>query len=91
MRRAIIYKENYLEMFTKTYVGLSNYDKVLAKLKSIENPIQFYNILKKLEEGEKLKDISFMYESTPYQETLNKLALNLGLEIEDSETIEEGE
>lgn len=91
MRRAIVYKENYLRMFTETYVGLSNYDKVLARLKSIENPIQFYNILKKLEEGEKLKDISFMYEATPFQETLNKLALNLGMEIEDSETIEEGE
>ena len=45
-----------------------------------------------LESGEKLKDISFMYNNQPFQANLNRLAIELGIKgIEDSEEVEEGE
>ena len=91
MRRAIIYQQNYFQMLEATYSGLENYDLVLEKLKSISNPLDFYNKLSKIESGEKLKDISFMYTNQPFQANLNRLAIELGIEIEDSEEIEEGE
>ena len=92
MRRAIIYRENYFKMLKERYEGLDNYDKVVEALKKIQNPITFYEKLKNFESGEQLKDITFMYENTPYQENLNKLAISLGIEIEDEDVVtKEGE
>ena len=92
MRRAIIYEQNYFKMLAETYDGLDNYDKVIEKLKKITNPLDFYNKLKALESGEKLKDISFMYNNQPLQANLNRLAIELGIkDVEDSEDVEEGE
>lgn len=92
MRRALIYQENYFQMLEATYSGLENYDKVVEKLKSISNPIDFYKKLKAIESGEKLKDISFMYTNQPFQANLNRLAIELGIKgVEDTEEIEEGE
>lgn len=92
MRRAIVYRENYYSMIEKTYSSLENYEQLKKLLDSIENPLDFYETLKALESGEKLKDISFMYEATPFQRTLNKLISELSENPEvDSETSEEGE
>lgn len=92
MRRAITYANNYFEMLTKKYSNLENYDLLMNRLKKIDNPLEMYEVLKKLESGEKYKDISYMYDATPYQRTLNSLLNELGVELEvDSETIEEGE
>ena len=92
MRRAIIYRNNYFTMMKEAYEGLDNYDKVIKKLKEISNPLDFYEKLKALDSGEKLKDISFMYNNQPFQANLNRLAIELGIEgVEDTEEIEEGE
>lgn len=91
MRRAIIYRENYFSMLSETYSNLDGYDKLLNYLKGIENPITFYETIKNLESGEKLKDISYMYEATPYQRTLNYYLLELGLNEEDEVEAKEGE
>ena len=92
MRRALIYQENYFQMLEATYSGLENYDKVIEKLKSISNPLDFYSKLSRIESGEKLKDISFMYNNQPFQANLNRLAIELGIkDVEDTEEIEEGE
>lgn len=92
MRRAIIYRENYFTMLSKTYINVDNYEELIKKLKAIKNPLQFYEVIKKLESGEKYKDITFMYDATPYQQTLNGMLDELGVDVEvDSETIEEGE
>ena len=92
MRRAITYAENYFEMLTKKYSNLDNYDLLIERLKKIDNPLEMYEALKKLESGEKYKDISYMYDATPYQLTLNSLLNELGVEVEtDSEVDEEFE
>ena len=90
MRRAIIYRENYFQMMKERYLGLDHYDEVIEALKKIENPMTFYNKLKNFDYGEQLKDITFMYENTPYQENLNKLAISLGIDIEEDEVTKEG-
>lgn len=89
MRRAIIYRENYFKMLKEKYSSLPNYKEVKAELEKIQNPLVFYERLKGFEEGEKLKDISFMYDNVPYQENLNKIAESLGLKT--VEVSEEGE
>ena len=92
MRRAIVYRENYFQMMEATYSGLNNYEKVIEELKKISNPLDFYSKLSKIESGEKLKDISFMYNNQPFQANLNRLAIELGIkDVEDTEEVEEGE
>lgn len=92
MRRAIVYRENYFQMLEATYSGLNNYEKVIEELKKISNPLDFYSKLSKIESGEKLKDISFMYNNQPFQANLNRLAIELGIKgVEDTEEVEEGE
>ena len=92
VRRAFIYRENYFSMLNETYSNLEGYEKLVNYLKTIENPVKFYNVIKNLEQGEKFKDISYMYEATPFQRTLNLYLKILGLD-KDSEEVEvkEGE
>lgn len=59
MKKATIYKENYMTMLEKTYKNFENYDKLVEKLNSYENPIAFWNFIK---EYELLRDIEYMYE-----------------------------
>lgn len=89
LRRAIIYKENYLKMLEKSYKGLSGYEELYNFIKSSMNPIELYETIKKLEDGEKLKDITFMYTTSEAQAILNTLIEELKIEVEteDSEFI----
>lgn len=91
MRRAIIYKENYLTMLKKEYSSYEGYDKVVEYLKSIMNPIDVYSKLKSLESSEKLKDITFMYTTDQAQSTFNKLLEELGISEGEDTEFEEGE
>lgn len=94
MRSAIIYRENYYSMLEKMYSNFDNYDKLIEKLKSIDNPLLFYKTLSSIPEADKLKDITFMYETSEMQKVFNKLLNNLGIEIEEEDLeieSEEGE
>mgnify|MGYP003299818884 CR=1 FL=1 len=91
MRRAIIYRENYFTMLENKYSTMENYKEVVDRLKQIRNPIEFYKFVSNIESGEKLKDITFMYNTSDFQKIFNKLAEEIGIEdIEESE-FEEGE
>lgn len=79
VRQAFIYRQNYFTMLSKTYSNLEGYDVLVKYLQSIENPVKFYELIKALEQGEKFKDISYMYDATPYQRTLNLYLESLGL------------
>lgn len=61
MRRAIIYKENYLKMIKETFSNEPKYKKLVHKIKQI-HPLTLYDDLKAGEFGDKIKDISFMYD-----------------------------
>jgi hypothetical protein len=81
-------------MLEKMYSNFDNYDKLIEKLKSIDNPLLFYKTLSSIPEADKLKDITFMYETSEMQKVFNKLLNNLGIEIEEEDLeieTEEGE
>lgn len=59
MRRAIQYRENYFSMI-KNYENFDNYDKLINKLQSITNPIEFYKFVS---QNELLSDITYMYDN----------------------------
>lgn len=92
VRQAFIYRENYFSMLSETYSNLEGYDILVNYLKSIGNPVRFYELIRNLEHGEKFKDISYMYEASPFQKTLNAYLEALGLN-KDTEEVEtkEGE
>lgn len=61
MRRAIIYKENYLKMLKESFSNEPKYKKLVHKIRQI-HPMTLYEDLKAGEFGDKIKDISFMYD-----------------------------
>jgi len=84
MKKATIYKENYMTMLEKTYKNFENYDKLVEKLNSYENPIAFWNFIK---EYELLKDIEYMYEFNQHgirgvstQTRFNRMLEELGID-----------
>ena len=91
MRNAYRYKENYLTMFKKSLFNEPEYEAILQKLESIENPITFYITLKEMQYGEKISDIKTMYYEG--HKLINIMAKELGIQEEDLEDyeIEEGE
>ena len=92
MRKAIIYRENYFRMLENKYSTMENYEEVVKRLNQIQNPIEFYKFVSNIESGEKLKDITFMYSTSDFQKVFNKLAEEIGIEVEDEESeFEEGE
>lgn len=58
-KKAIIYRQNYMTMYEKTYGNYKNYKKFKQKLDSLQDPKAFWNYLKT---NDKLRDIDFMYE-----------------------------
>lgn len=91
MRRAIIYRENYLRMFKDKFSDYAYYDEIVKKLKEIQNPLDFYETISNLESGEKLKDITFMYNAVDMQKLINKFAEEIGIEEIDDSEFEEGD
>lgn len=94
MRSAIIYRENYLSMLKDKFSGFENYDKLVEKVKSYSNPINFYKSLRNTEHGEELADISFMYDTNEVQKIFNELCKELNIDIEEEDfqaEAEEGE
>ena len=55
MKKATVYRENYIKEMEK-YSDFDNYEKFMAKLKSIKNPIDFYNYVSK---NELTKDLTY--------------------------------
>lgn len=93
MRKAIIYRENYLTMLQKSYSNVDGYEEAKAYVESFINPLDFYNAVKNLKSGDKLKDITYMYTNDKHQQVMNKFLeeVDSELELTESEFIEEGE
>lgn len=80
MRRAVLYRKNYMTMLRKTYQNYDNYLKLVRRLNKIENPLDFYEFIKNSSYGGKVEDIMFMYDTTDGEEILE----NLFEEIEEA-------
>ncbi len=89
IRKALLYRENYLKMFEQ-FKNSDYYEAIVKKIKSYENPITFYNKIISLSYGEYLADIKYMYDSKQAELILGQMAEELGIETEDID-FEEGE
>ena len=93
LKRAVIYKENYLSMLKERFENVEGYRSLRKAIKNM-NAVEFYERIKLLEQGDKIKDISYMYDTNDYIEALNILyaefEIDKELNAEDYE-YEEGE
>lgn len=90
MRKAIVYRENYMKEMEK-YQNFQNYDKLLEKMKSIKNPLQFYNHIK---DNLLVSDLTYQsdeyYSQSQFDEFLEMWGVRLTKKIEETEFYEEG-
>lgn len=83
MRKAIVFRENYLKTIEK-YSNLDNYELLINKLNSFQNPLVFYEFLKN---DELAVDLTLQSEQVMKQEAFNSLLERLGiLGLEDTIT-----
>lgn len=69
-------------MLKEEFKNQPEYKVVIERLEKIENPITFYNMLKKMNYGEYIADIKFMYDSAQNNLGFLELARELGVENE---------
>lgn len=79
MRKSIIYKQNYINEMRK-YAHFKNYDKLVEKMKKIENPIEFYESIK---DKELLADLTYQSDEYYTQEEFNRFLEDWGIEIDE--------
>ena len=65
------YRKNYMKML-KDYRNYDNYLKLVRRLNKIENPLDFYEFLKRSKYAGKVEDIKYMYDSTDAEEILDE-------------------
>ena len=82
MRKALIYRNNYMESLKEHFSNLDGYEILMKKLNSFSNPISFFNYLKK---DDLLIDFPFMYDLASTQSYFNQYLLRLGIDIEFEE------
>ena len=70
LKKATIYKENYLKMVKQQFSGYDHYEELVSYIESFSNPIDFWNAVK---DNEKFNDITFMYDEITTQNKLNSL------------------
>lgn len=84
MKKAIVYRDNYLREMEK-YSHFENYDKLINKLKSISNPVSFFDFVSK---NELTQDLTYQSDQYYSQQEFNRFIEELGIEdIEDVEII----
>lgn len=70
LKKATIYKQNYLKMIKTNFSGYDHYEDLVSYIESFSNPIDFWNAVKN---NEKFNDITFMYDEVTTQNKLNSL------------------
>lgn len=84
MKRAIVYRENYLREMEK-YKNFDNYEKLMKKLKSVSNPLSFYEMVSK---NELTKDLTYQSDNFYSQAEFNRFVEDIiGEEVSDETDI----
>lgn len=68
MKKSIVYRENYLKEMQK-YASFDNYEKLMAKLEAIKNPITFYEYVSK---NEIIADLTYQSDQYYSQQEFNQ-------------------
>lgn len=84
MKRAITYRENYMKEMEK-YSSFENYKKLMKKLKSIKNPLVFYDFVSK---NEITKDLTYQSDQYYAEQEFNIFVSDLlGEELNEGESL----
>ena len=75
MRKAIVYRDNYMKVLKDHYKNFDNYDKLIKYLKRFKNPIRFYNVMKNTGD-ENIVDIYMIYDPDMAQAQFNEYVSN---------------
>lgn len=85
MKKARIFRENYINEMEK-YKGFRNYEVFMKKLKSIQNPIEFYNFVSK---NELMQDLTYQSDEFYTEEAFNTFISQFDIDIDgDMEVLE---
>lgn len=86
LKRDIIFKDNYFTMLEKSFASLSNYKKLVEKLKQIPAN-RFYDFLTDI--SDKYNDIKYMYEQKYNETFFNTYVKDIFLELQAEEELED--
>lgn len=75
MRKAIVYKENYLKVLKDHYQNFDNYDKLMKYLEKFKNPIRFFERIEATG-NENIVDIYMIYDPDMAQRQFNEFVSN---------------
>ena len=81
MKKAIIYRENYLKEMEK-YSHFENYDELMKKLKSIQNPLKFFEFVS---QNELTQDLTYQSDQYYSQQEFNRFVEMFEIESEKYE------
>ena len=81
MRKAIIFRENYLNNMKK-YENFDNYDKLMEKLKSIKNPLAFFDYVS---QNEITQDLTYQSDQYYTQREFDKFIEDFGIDLNGDE------
>lgn len=84
-RRAINYKEKYIEVMEK-YKDFDNYDKLKEAFNKLSNPNDFYDFIKKAN-NENIKDLQYQSDQYFTQAAFNSFLQDLGILDGDNELV----
>ena len=84
MKKAIIFRENYLKEMEK-YSHFDNYELLMKKLNSIINPLSFFEFVSK---NELTGDLTYQSDEMYTQEAFNAFVQDFGIEI-DTDSVSE--
>lgn len=73
MKKAIVYRENYLNVLER-YENFDNYDKLMEKLKSINNPVKFFDYVSK---NELTEDLYYQSNNFYSQQEFNRFVADI--------------
>ena len=82
MKKAIIYRENYLKEMEK-YSHFENYQELMAKLKSIQNPLKFFEFVS---QNELTQDLTYQSDQYYSQQEFNRFVEMFQIEPEQYES-----
>lgn len=81
MRKSIVFRDNYIEEMKK-YSHFDNYNKLVEKMESIKNPIEFYNAISN---NELLVDLTYQSDQYYSQMEFNRFVEEWGgIDLDDS-------
>lgn len=82
MKKAIVFRENYINEMKK-YSHFTNYEKLMFRLKAINNPINFFDFVS---QNEISGDLTYQSDQYFSEREFNRFLESLGIDLDNEET-----